>query len=504
MNTGSGLRTFALVAVIVSVLSVVRLEVEGGGGGDFQPTAAAPGDFGALDGDLDEAEAGTASEGQVVRRRRVGGGPTGDTGGGGPDQGPGGPGGPVAGTGEEGPVTPQGIECAAGRNGGETAPGVTESEIKVASTAALDGEAKSLLASSVTSMQAVFDKVNQQGGICGRRISLRVDNDKFEAPRGQQIIRNYAESGDVFALPVVPSAEGLGAAIEGGVIREFGLPVVGTDGMRREQYRDAWVWPVATSTTSMMRIMAKRGAEKGAETFAIVYDSKYKFGIEGKDAFVAQVKAQGGKVVEQRPLDPEGKTYNNEANSFNTACGDGKCDMVAFLLLPDTAQNFLAKKPAFGRIYTSGAQTLFTDAFAKACVQDKGSSCHGFEVWTGYNPPIGGLETKPGVAEYVRDVKAKDSGIDVNNQFVQGAYLGASVFVEALREVGPNLTRDNLQAVLDSMTFESDLSSPLTWKAGNHRANVSAQSFSMAVANNTFQGWSRASGFQKDPNPSAG
>lgn len=507
MSTGSGLRTFALVAALVIGLSVVRFEVEDAGRG-FQP-AAGFGEQGFVDSGspvTDPASgAGTGGSGPQVQRLRTGGGAGAAVGSGGASEGPASAATPEVGGAEVG-AAPTGVECSAGKHGGATAPGVTANEIRVAMTAALDGPAKSLLASSVTSVQAVFDEVNQQGGICGRRISLRVDNDGFDAPRGQQIIRNYAESGDVFALPVVPSAEGLGAAIDGNVISDHGIPVVGTDGMRREQYGNAWVWPVATSTTSTMRIMAERGRKLGATTFAIVYDSKYKFGIEGKDAFKAQVAASGGTMVEELGLDPDVKSYGTEVDRFNAACGGtpGKCDMVAFLLLPDTAANFLAKKPQFGRLYTAGAQTLFTNDFAKTCVRERGGACHGFEVWTGYNPPIGALATKPGIDAYVKDVTSKDSGIDVNNQFVQGAYVGASLFVEALREVGPSLTRERLQAVLDSMTFETDLASPLAWKAGDHRANVSAQSFSMAVANNTFTGWASASGFLRDPNPGAG
>ena len=398
------------------------------------------------------------------------------------------------------------LECKAGKNGGATDKGVSATAIKLATTAVLDGEAKTLLEPSVTGIKAVFDKVNKAGGICGRRLELKVDNDSFDKSRGQQIIRNYIE-GDYFALPVVPSAEGLGAAIESGEISKAGIPVVGTDGMRNEQYGNEWVWPVAAATTTSMRVMAKYAYEqKGARTFAIVYDDKYKFGIEGKDAFVKQVAALKGVKVEEagvvtQALDPAQPSYATQANSFNTACGGGKCDMVALLLLPDTAKKWMSRQPEMGKLYTAGAQTLFTDRFAQDCVQAAGNRCHGLAVWTGYNPPIGAAASKPGVAAYVNDVRALNPSIDVTNQFLQGSYLGASVFVEALKKVGPNLTRANLKAVMDSMTYQSDLCSALTWKAGNHRANIRAQSFSMAVSQGAFNNWRNDSGFLADPSP---
>lgn len=521
-SVSSGLKTFALVSVILLTLSVMRVEpsgVEAGGlrsvGGSRlsaeELAAQSPEELAALveQGLLDEATVSALVEQGLLAPGTAGsGGAAGSAGGkvgGGVNVGGGsGPRGPGSGTGPGG-SNPPGIECAAGRNGGVTAPGVTGTEIRVATTAALDGPAKSLLAPSVTSIKAVFDKVNQAGGICGRRIVLRVDNDGFDSASGQRIIRNYIDDGDVFALPVVPSAEGLGAAINSGEIKAAGIPVVGTDGLRREQYGDPWVWPVATSTTSTMRVIAKRATGNAAKTFAIVYDDRYQFGIEGKNAFEDQVQALGGSMVTSVALNPGDPAYGGQSASFNTACGSGKCDAVVLLLLPDTAAKWLKAKPELGRLYTAGAQTLFTDDFARACVRELSSKCAGFEVWTGYNPPIGALASKPGVAEFVRDVRAKDPGIDVNNQFVQGSYLGASVFVQALRDAGPNLTRARLQAVLDAMTYKSDLSSDLTWSSGRHRANASSQSFAMAVSQGTFQGWSTGSGsFIADPNPSGG
>jgi ABC-type branched-subunit amino acid transport system substrate-binding protein len=396
------------------------------------------------------------------------------------------------------------FQCARGKNGGATAPGVTATKIRLATTAVLDGPAKSLLEESPVAMKAVIDKVNKSGGICGRLLDLTVVNDSFKDATGLQYIKNFIAEG-YFALPVVPSAEGLGAAIEAGEISKAKIPVVGTDGMRSEQYGDPYVWPVASATVTAMRVMAKYGYEKKeAKTFALVWDEKYKFGQDGKDAFVDQVTKMAGKdaMVIDVPLAPEDPSYTTKAQDFNKKCGtEARCDMIAMLLLPETAKKWLsATTTARANKYTAGAQTLFTDRFAQDCVLQYGDFCNGFAVWTGYNPPIGAFAALPGVAAYVNDVKAVKPGIDVTNQFVEGAYLGMSVFVEALKKVGPNLTREGLKAAMDSMTFNSDLASALTWKPGNHAANVRSQAFSMTVSQKTFRGWANeGTGFLLDP-----
>jgi ABC-type branched-subunit amino acid transport system substrate-binding protein len=479
LRTNNGLKSFALIAALFLLLSWLRLDP--GSSANDADRSAARGPTTDQEG-VDESNPDDPNNpnGPSTEER------------GGPGAGP-----------AAGPRT--GLKCTAAENGGRTDTGVTANSIKLATTAVLDGAASSLLADSVTAMKTVVDKVNKSGGICGRLLDLRVVNDGFQDARGQAAIKSFIDEG-VFALPVVPSAEGLGAAILSGEIKKAKIPVVGTDGMRQEQYNDPYVWPVASATVTAMRVMAKYGAtNRGARTFGIVWDEQYKFGKEGRDAFIDQVKKMGYSVTAKADmsLDPNQSSYANEANTFSEACGKADaptCDMVAMLLLPETAAKWLQKQPPLGRLFTSGAQTLFTDRFARDCVAQVRSKCHGFAVWTGYNPPIGPLKTLPGVAQYVSDVTSVKSTIDINNQFIEGAYLGMSLFVKALQTVGPDLTRARLAAALDAMDFKTDLASQLSWRPGNHAANVRSQAFSMTVSNNTFRGWSNENtGFLLDP-----
>ena len=476
----NGVKTFALVAAIFLLLSWVRLDP-----GDSQRTAA------------NDASATGVDPANPIADVDI----TDDLTNGGNDNGSDGStsagGGPAA----VNQNAANSAKCSASKNGGATDKGVTSNRIKLATTAVLDGPAKSLLEDSPKALKAVIDKVNRAGGICGRLLDLRVVNDSFQADTGLRSIKNFIAE-DYFALPVVPSAEGLGAAILNGEIGKATIPVIGTDGMRKEQYSDPYVWPVAAATVTAMRVMAKHAfTSRGVKSFAIVYDEKYKFGVEGKDAFEAEVKRLGGTMVPGATigLNPDDNSYASTINGFNTTC-KGKCEMVALLLLPETAKKWLQGNAEFGTLYTAGAQTLFTDRFAQDCVLLRGPSCDGFAVWTGYNPPIGPLASKPGVAAYVSDIRAVKPSIDVNNQFVEGAYLGMTVFVEALKRVGPDLTRERLREVMDSMTFQSDLTSTLTWKRGNHSANVRSQSFAMTVSQGAFRGWSdEGTGFVLDP-----
>jgi len=481
------------IAVVVGLLLVSFIAIEppnkreqlaAGGGGDDAADV--------VDGEDGVDDGAGASDGGPA------GGGDGSAGGG---DGSAGGGGPAGGGGANGKK----YECKPGANGGRTDKGVSGNRIKLAATNVRSGIGSSFLGTSYIGMQAVVNRVNSKGGICGRLLELRLVDDAWEAARGATFLQSFAKD-DYFALPVVPSSEGLTQAITNGTIDASGIPVVGSDGMLKEQYNDPWVWPVATSTVSTIRVMTKHAKDKGATSFGIVYDQQYKFGKEGAAAFKQYVRELTGQEPKAFVgITPGRANYSGDANKFNNDCGPTGCDFVAMLLDPTTANTYISsqvdkdgRRQGFGRLLTGGAQPLFNERFARDC----GRPCDSMLVWTGYNPPIGALASKPSVAAYVNDVRSVDPGVDVNNQFLEGAYLGMQVFVDALERVGPNLTRAALRDTLNSMDYQSDLSSTLTWTSKQRFANQTAQAFRIITASGSFAGFAEAgTGFLKDPTP---
>jgi ABC-type branched-subunit amino acid transport system substrate-binding protein len=375
---------------------------------------------------------------------------------------------------------------------------VTANEIRIAATTVEDGPGASLLRPAAVGIRAVVNDVNRRGGICGRRLTLTTRNDGWDAARGRSFLRNFIEEPN-FALVVVPSSEGLAESIRARDISNAGIPVVGSTGLRIDEYTDPWVFPVSASTVSIMRIIAQHAHQNGARSFGIVWDSKYRFGVEGRDAFRQYVGTLPGATVRaDMPLDPDVQSYGTQAERFNADCGPERCDMVVMLLVPETALKWRNANPGNtagrGRA-TYGAQTLFTDQFATAC----GGWCNQMIVWTGYNPPIPPVGNRPGVQAYSRAVKSELPSIDDRNQFLQGAYLGAQVFVDAAEQCSPNLTRECIRTYLNQSTYESDLSSPLAWRPNQRFANRSAQPFAADASGGSFNGWSSRGGFVTDP-----
>lgn len=404
-------------------------------------------------------------------------------------------------------------ECAAGKNGGVTDTGVTATQIKLGATIAESGIAKSFLGEVRQGMEAQVKKVNRAGGICGRQLRVVYKDDGWVADTGNRYLENLINDEKVFALAVSPSSEGLNSASRGGLFRNTGVPVVGADGLNVTQFKDPLIWPVAAATTTTVNIMMKNAADRAAAAGttlrpAVVYGKGYRFGIEGayaaNEAFKEVCGGCDGIPGYQNPLDsptckerfcgiaPEVGQYGNQVSTVKEACKIGTpdaCNFMILLLEPKTAQDWMAVpgvlEPKDFQLRMAGPQPLFTFAFGQNC-KDK---CDELWLWTGYNPPLGEYQNSPKVAEYVSDLAAQSASADKYNQFTMGGYIGMGLLIEALKQVGPTVTRAALVEKLNSMApYDTGLTAPLQWRPDARYANHSAQAFRIQ-SRNGFAGW---------------
>ncbi len=398
-------------------------------------------------------------------------------------------------------------DCSRGQNAGATEIGVTAREIRFAATTVESGPAKDFLSDAKFGMLAVVNKVNRAGGICGRQIKIDMRDDGWDQTTGQRFIESFIGDKKYFGLAVNPSSEGLAGAIDSKVIDRAGFPVIGADGMLIDQYEDPWVWPIATSTASVMHIMAANAYARGARTFGIAWESSYRFGKEGRNAFVGAVTRLGGKIKAEAKVVRGQINYSSQAGNFIEQCGGASsfesCDFVAMLLEPETASAWvssggLGNGTVHPKIGVGAPQPLFIDSFARQCAK----YCSGMWAWTSFKPPLAPFDDDPAVRTYLNDLRAVSASADASNPHVQGAYVGMLLLVDALQKLGPSPTRAGIKQVLDATVFDSGLGEPaLRFARGNHYASVAARAYQDITQNDergTFANWRYTNTFSID------
>lgn len=432
----------------------------------------------------------------------------------------------AAGPGGAQALAKSGLKCQAGANGGSTDVGVTGSTIKLATTEVESGIGAAFLGQVKYAMEAVKNKVNRAGGICGRQLDIQYVDDGWDAQRGAADIQNLVNGG-IFAIPVGPSSEGLKLEIDNRDIDHSGVPVVGTDGMLVDQYNDPLVWPVATSTAASARLMVADAYKRGARSFSIVFDTNYRFGQEAGLAFDHEVKrltgadvpgypgdatVQSGQTICQAPTSFCGIRANQSgygAQAKNMQSNHGQ--YMSMFLEPATALTWMGdpNAPVAADLGDGRApvkfgvglgQPLFTYDFGNSCQ----SACDQMQVWTSYKPDLEQYAGDAAVQQYVSDLHSAKPDADQYNAFTEGGYLGMELLVQALQACGPDLTRANLKRALDAINQQAGLTftPSIAWRPGNHYANTTMQGWVIQYKG-TFGRW-RAGDIASDPQPTSG
>lgn len=391
------------------------------------------------------------------------------------------------------------LRCAAGANGGATDVGVYAGAIDLASTVVGSGPTQNQLGPARYGIQAVVDRVNRAGGICGRRLILMLKDDGGDASTGKTYIDNFIQSSHFFALAVAPSPEGLLAASQAGDIDRAGIPVVGVNGMQFGDHRDPWLWPVAASDINAARVMAHNAIAGGADKLGVVYDETYRVNFEAAGAFISEAQREGHQVPQEcrvalRAGQPD---YAAQVRQFDDSCAAASkgVDFVALLLQPQTAQTWIGDAPYLGtRPDGSGhgagaAQELSTPQFLDSC----GQPCTNLALFASIYPAASPFDQVPEVQAYRQDLCAVDTdcAVHAGNLNVEAAYSGMDLLVQALQATGPNLTRARLRSTLDSMELRSRLSlhfsAPGVGGGRSMRALLPVFQSSQSLTGTTFQ-----------------
>lgn len=347
--------------------------------------------------------------------------------------------------------------------------GVSAEAVNVATIGALTGPFAATSAAAIRGVAAALDAVNAAGGVCGRELRLAAYDDGDDAQRGRTYIQNLIAAEETFALVGMPSPYGLKAAIEAGDIDAAGIPVVGTSGRTAAEFASPWVWPVGPSGAAYGRIMAKHAYAEGSRRMAVVWLNLVDF-AEIKDGAVQKISQMGATLGASRAVSLSESDFSAVIYDVRSQCesNGGDCDAMLLVLDSVGAVKFFQAAERLGAGF--GRVELAPTAVAKAT----GTNSHPPDPvagWTGFTPP----RSNAAANRYESELLSRYPYTDPFHPYTEAAYVGTLVFAHALGRVGVNATRDALRAVLDSESFDLDLTAaPLTWSAGRH-ANRSAQ-----------------------------
>jgi branched-chain amino acid transport system substrate-binding protein len=319
--------------------------------------------------------------------------------------------------------------------------GVTPGTIVLGQSAPLSGALQAHGEEIRSGALAYLRKLNDAGGVHGRRIELATLDDAGDAERALANTRRFIEEFKVFALFGYADAgvtRELLALMQKSRVPLFG-PVTGA-AMARQPGSN--VFTVRAGHADEIDGVIGHYAQLGLKRFAL---------LRGDDQAGAEFAAAARMALSQRglaaPVDAPLKS-----------AADGIAGLVreAFVADPDVVILALPQPPAADLVRAlkrtgRGAQIVaLSPADPELLAQALGASGAGLAL-SQVVPPLA-QESLPVVAEYRAAIEA-ETGRKVYSPASFEAYIAAKVFAEAVRRAGSTLTRDALLQALDAMSY---------------------------------------------------
>ncbi|MGH7335895.1 MAG: ABC transporter substrate-binding protein [Candidatus Rokuibacteriota bacterium] len=345
-------------------------------------------------------------------------------------------------------------------------PGVTKDEIKIGAFGPLTGPVYMYGRLAMNGLDALFDKVNQEGGVHGRKLKLIREDDNCKPEGGIAAVKKLVHEHKVFAINGGGCSNATLAAKP--EIVKAGLPMVVNsavaDGITSPPSPNIFTTQLTASIES--RAQFKYALDQRAKKIAIVSQHDA-WGRSRYEPLIAAVKAQGAKAV----ADEEMTVDQNDATAQALRIMNSGADAVILVVYP---------KPAAVLIRDSLKLGYKPQWIGQTAIQDLPQ----LQEQVGIQGALERFVSIATVPAHPEDPEMKAWRERIQRLFPNDALsvfnlmgIGSGmVVVEALRRAGPDLTREKfLQALGTIKNFQTGMyPGPITCNPpASHQCNQS-------------------------------
>ena len=345
--------------------------------------------------------------------------------------------------------------------------GVSKDQINLGSIQDLSGPIAGFGKQVRMGMILRVEEINEQGGINGRKLSLKVEDSGYDPKRAVLAAQKLVNQDKIFAMighiGTAHNVATFPVLFDKNVLNFF--PVTAAREMYEPLHRLKYSF--ASTYYDQMRLASpKLFKEKNAKKACIIYQDD-EFGLEVLRGTEAGLKTIGVELAEKTSFKRAATDFSSQVARMKAA----GCDFVALgSLIRETIGTVAeSRKTGFNPIFL-GSAGAYTDLIHKL----GGKAMDGiYAAMTVQNPYLD--ENSQPIRFWANKFKTKfneDPGV-----FAIYGYLAIDSFARAAQKAGPNLTTDNFIKVMDNMTIPPDhFGSPeMTFSATKRLGNDSSR-----------------------------
>jgi len=328
----------------------------------------------------------------------------------------------------------------AGGNGGATDVGVTADTIKLGGFYIESGPAGSLGITLLKAVKAVYNEVNDQGGIFGRQIQMvDCDTSFTSGDKPRACFEKLTKEDKIFAF--ASAGDGPAMVTASPLICKEQLPAIWMDGLATGEYKCPFIFPTGPPGRSQSHVVADYYARKHKPKtvgFLVQNDDIGNEWLQGAKEVLAKFDV---KVVAEQRYDLGDTNMNAQVINMQAANPD-------FI--------FFANEPLGGILFQLQAKSLgYQPPMPAAGVtcnveiwpREVGEYAKGMVCQHPWSLPQDGL---PEHGVFEKTYKKYWNDWDQRNHYTEIHWVAAKAVVETLKAAGPNLTRARVLEVLRS------------------------------------------------------
>jgi ABC-type branched-subunit amino acid transport system substrate-binding protein len=318
-------------------------------------------------------------------------------------------------------------------------PGITSNKIIIGQSAAFTGSPSEEVRQATAGAIVYFDRVNEQGGIFGRKIILESLDDGFEPKRTVENTKKLLGEKNAFALFLYRGTPTTEAILP--LIRDAKVPLIApvTGASLFHEPMSRYLFNVRPKYRDEVRLAVRQLSTMGMQRLAVLA-SDDSFGADALEGLKSAVK-------EYKLPEPTVAKYDR-----TTGVVDGAVTTI-LAAQPQAVLMFCTPKPcdAFikqfrkqgGKVPLSTLSNLSSRPF----FQGLGDDVRGLGITQAFPNP---RNTTIPISKEFQDMLKVKADLSESYPALEG-FVSAKVLVEGLRKAGPHPTREGLVAALESL-----------------------------------------------------
>src|SRR3984957_8395285 len=341
--------------------------------------------------------------------------------------------------------------------------GVTDQEILIGTYTDLSGVTAMWGVNNANAWRMVFDDVNAEGGVNGRKIRYIVEDNQYQVPRSVQAANKLINRDGVFIMVGDGGTPMNNATMPEQIAK--GVPNMFPLTSARSMYEplNHFKFGLAASYYDQMRAGVKVFVEQHHSKAICGMSQDTDFGRDVMDGARDQLKAMGMSLIAETLHKPTDTDFSASVAKLK----DANCDLILLgSITRDTIQIVSAVRKIGWNVEMLGQAASYEEAVAEV----PGGATEGFYSMT----PVlyvAASDPSPAVHEFAEKYKSRFG--KEPNFAAQLGYTAAQLVVLALQNGGKDLTTDSFVAGMESIKDWHDIfgSPPMSFSATKHQGS---------------------------------